>query len=309
MDKIKKLYSDWQKKVEDLADAQKKLAEDTKKYNQDIEDSLRSLQKELDDTTAEYNKFLAETNQQTGTDIATRGVEVQNELKDVEKEIADLKAKSITDAQDEIDRQRQLVELESQKTALLKEQDFIKANTTEAQRTEATRVAGLSDAEKIKEDADKQIAEKQRLFDEEKKRIESLQKINKIFLDLKTLDQKTYDDLIASEKFKAMTQEEQELILKLAREKLELTMQKDAVIALQQEISDKTVELSNVSTAVQQANINTLKSEYQVLIGQINQAILAQQRLNALRASGKGFASGGFTGDGGANEVAGVVHK
>ena len=215
----------------------------------------------------------------------------------MEKEIADLKAKSITDAQDKIDRQRQLVELESQKTALLKEQDFIKANTTEAQRTEATRVAGLSDAEKIKEDADKQIAEKQRLFDEEKKRIESLQRINKVFLDLKTLDEKTYNELIASEKFKAMTQEEQELILKLAREKLELTMQKDAIVAMQQEISDKTIELSNASTAIQQANITKLKSEYATLISQIQQAIIKQQQLNALRASG-GFASGGFTGDG-----------
>lgn len=308
MDKIKKLYSDWEKKVDDLNDAQKKLAEDTKKYNQDIEDSLRSLQKELDDTTAEYNKFLAETNQETWADLATRGVEVQNELKDVEKEIADLKAKSITDAQDEIDRQNELLELEKQKTALIKEQEFVKANTTDAQRGEATRVAGLSEAEKIKEEADAKIAEQKRVFDEEKTRIESLQKINKVFLDLKSLDEKTYNDLLKSEKFKAMTEEEQNLILKLAREKLELTIQKDAVIAMQQEISDRTVELSNVTTAIQQANINTLKSEYQTLIGQINSAIARQRELNALRASG-GFASGGFTWDGWVNEVAGVVHK
>lgn len=66
---------------------------------------------------------------------------MQNDLKDVEQEIADLKAKSITDAQDEIERQRDLLELEKERTALIKEQEFVKANTTEEQRTEAGRVA------------------------------------------------------------------------------------------------------------------------------------------------------------------------
>lgn len=112
-----------------------------------------------------------------------------------------------------------------------------------------------------------------------------MQKINKVFLDLKSLDEKTYNDLLKSEKFKAMTEEEQNLILKLAREKLELTMQKDAIVAMQQEIADKTVELSNSTTAIQQANIATLKGEYASLISQINSAIQRQRELNALRAS------------------------
>lgn len=308
VDKIKDLYKEWEKKVDDLWKAQEKLADDTKKYNQDIEDSLRSLNTELAKTTAEYNKAVSEIQWQASTDIAQRWVEVANDLADVEKQITELKAKQIDDAEDEKKRKEDLLELEREKTDLLKEQQFIIWNTTEEQRKEAERVAGLSDAEKIKEDADKEIAIKNKAFEEEKARIESLQRINKVFLWLKKFDEDEYNKLIANERFLAMTQEEQELILKLAREKMQLTMQKDAIIQMQQEVYDATVELSNSATAIQQSNINSLKWEYATLIAQIQTAIAKQRELNALKSSWW-FASGWFTWQGWANEVAWVVHK
>jgi hypothetical protein len=80
-----------------------------------------------------------------------------------------------------------------------------------------------------------------------------------------------------------MSQEEQELILKLAREKIELTAQKDAIIQMQTEIHDATIELSNSSTAIQMANITALKSEYATLIAQIQSAIARQRELNAMK--------------------------
>lgn len=208
-----------------------------------------------------------------------------------------------------IENQEKLAELEKQKTDLIKEQQFIIANTTEEQRKEAERVAWLSDAEKIKENADKEIAEKTRVFEEEKAKIESLQRINKVFLWLKKLDEDEYNRLITDARFLAMTQEEQNLILKLAREKMQLTLQKDAIIMMQQDVHDATVELSNSATAIQQANINTLKSEYATLIAQIQTAIAKQRELNAIKSWGPWFASGWFTGQGWANQVAWVVHK
>lgn len=308
MDKVKDMYKEWEKKVDDLNKAQQKLAEDTKAYSQEIEDSLRSLNKELEKTTAEYENAIATLNAETWADIASRGVEVAKDLLDVNKDIAEINAKSITDAEDVKKRQEELVELEQKKTDLLKEQEFIVANTTEEQRKEAERRAGLSEAQKIKEDANKELADKEKAFNEEKTRLESLQKVNKFFLELKTLDQAEYDKLLADARFQAMTAEEQELVLKLAREKLQLTIQKDAIIAMQQEVHDKTVELFNGAYAIQQAGVQNLNAEYKALIGQINDAIERQKQLNALRASW-GFASGGFTGAGGTNEFAGVVHK
>lgn len=114
--------------------------------------------------------------------------------------------------------------------------------------------------------------------------------------------------MIADERFLAMTQEEQELILKLAREKVELNRQKDAIIQQQQDIYDATVMLSNTATEVQKANIGTLKGEYATLIAQIQTAINKQRELNNARSATNGYASGGFTGAGGTNEVKGVVH-
>ncbi len=310
MDKVKELYKEWEKKIDDLNKAQKKLAEDTKKYNQDIEDSLRSLTNELKKTTSEYEKTVWELGKKGGMDIASRGVEIANDLVDIEKEIAELKIKSTTDADDAIKKQNDLLELEKKKTALLKEQEFVVKNTSEAQRTEATRVGGLSEAEKIKEETDAEIAEKDRAFQAEKLRLESLDRINNYFLQLKTFTQQDYNNILKDQTIQAMTQEEQELIFKLAREKLQLSNQKDAIIAMQQEVHDATVKLNDSAYAIQKANINSLKGEYAELINQINQAIILQAQLNAMRASGgAGFASGWFTGDGWANQVAWVVHK
>lgn len=306
MDKVKDLYSEWKKKVDEINKAQEKLSEDTKKYNSDIEDSLRSLNKELEKTTTEYNKAVSKISWDTWNEIAKRGVDIAKELADVEKDIAESKKKYA----DSFYYDPELVTLEKKKLDLLKEQEFVVANTTEIQRKEAQRVASLSEAQKIQEDAKKEIADKTKAFEEEKLRLESLQRINKYFLDLKVLNQNDYNQILKDARFQAMTQEEQELILKLAREKLQLTMQKNDIILMQKEIHDATVKLNDGAYAVQKANIVGLKSEYADLIAQINNAIEAQRQLNALRASGgQGFASGGFTGAGGANEVAWVVHK
>ncbi len=69
-------------------------------------------------------------------------------------------------------------------------------------------------------------------------------------------------------------------------------------------------KLSNITTQIIQSNIKSLSSSYQSLISQINSAISAQRRLNALRSSSSSwYADWGYTGDGWKNEVAWVVHK
>jgi hypothetical protein len=120
----------------------------------------------------------------------------------------------------------------------------------------------LSEAERIKEERDAKIKAEQEKFEAEKKRIESLQRINKVFLELQGLEEKQLQALIKDERFERFSQEEQELILKLAREKTQLTQQKNDIIAMQQDIADATTSLSNSTTAIQLANIQSLKQEY-----------------------------------------------
>lgn len=284
----------------DLADIEREVAEikadsledeETKKERiADLNDKISLLQTKISENTDKTKESTKESQQLT--------------LKKYQDQLKVLEAEGIS-----VENQEKLAELEQQKADLLKEQQFITENTTEAQRKEAERVAWLSEAERIKEDADAEIAEKTRVFEAEKKRLEELQRINQVFLNLKKLDQESLDKLLADQRFQNFSQEEQELILKLAREKIQLTAQKDAVIALQQEVHDKTVELSNSATAIQMANITAIESEYQQLISQIDTAIAKQRQLNALRSWGAWFASGWFTWAWGQNEVAWVVHK
>jgi len=141
----------------------------------------------------------------------------------------------------------------------------------------------LSEAEKTKEDAQIQIDAQTKEFEAEKTKLESLQRINKTFLDLKKLDQQELDKILANERFLNLSQEEQELIMKLARDKIQLTAQKDAIILQQQEIADATITLSNSTTAIQLANITAIETEYATLINQINTAIAKQRELNAVK--------------------------
>lgn len=289
----------WVEVSKDLLDVEKQIAEtksesaldeeDKKQKILDLQDKIHLLQLKISENTDKTNASTKEGQQQTLE-------KYQAQLKVLETEWVS------------IENQEKLADLEKEKTDLLKEQEFITANTTEAQRAEAERVAWLSQAEKIKEDAQAQIDEQTRVFEEEKKRLESLQRINETFLNLKKLDQEELDKILADERFANMSQEEQELILKLARDKIQLTAQKDAIIQMQTEIRDATIELSNSATAVQMANITAIKSEYADVIAQIQTAIAKQRELNALKSSW-GFASGWFTGAGGTNEVAWVVHK
>lgn len=304
IDAIKKQYTEWEKKVDDLNKASKKLAEDTTKYNTDIADSIRTLWNELDSVTKKYQDAVAQIKTDTAKDIATRWVEVTKDLASVEKQIADLKADSSKDA---VEKQKELTDLETQKTALLKEQSFIIANTTEAQRAEASRRAWLSDAERIKEDAQVSIDAKTKEFEAEKQKNESLQRINTYFAGLKSLTQQQLDKVTADQRFLAMSQEEQELILKLGREKIQLTNQKNEIIQMQQDIATATQTLSNETTAIQMTNIASLKSEYATLIAQIQTAISKQRELNAVKQGGW-FADGWFTWSGWKFDVKWVVH-
>lgn len=362
IDEIKDLYKDWEKKIEIVNKASKKLSEDTVKYNKEIEDSIRSLWKELSDTTKDYEDAIWKLQSETWVELAERFIDLKEREKELFEEMEDIQSKAFTDedkridqiakinkqievqekkvleitnktkestkqslkdkledlkitkekletTNQDLDEIEKLVELEKERKQILEEQWFIIANTTEAQRKEAERVALLSEAEKIKENAQFEIAEQQRVFDEEKKRIESLQRINKVFLDLKKLDQESLNKLLEDERFKQFTQEEQELVLKLAREKIQLTAQKDAIISQQREIAETTIALSNSATAIQMSNIISLENEYANLISQINTAISRQRSLNALKGWSTWFASGWFTWSWWANEVAWVVHK
>lgn len=157
-------------------------------------------------------------------------------------------------------------------------------------------------------DFEQQKKKKEEEFNEKKNQMEREMKIYDFFQNAKFKSSAEVGTLISEDNLKNYSIEERELILKLARERIQLEQQREEKLALEQDLHKKVMQLSNDTTSLQLTNLWKLKTEYRTLISQIETAISKQRQLNALRSSG-GFSAGGFTGLGANDEVAGVVHK
>ena len=165
--------------------------------------------------------------------------------------------------------------------------------------------AELNPEEKAIYDFEQQQKKKQEEFEKEKKRMEREMEIYKFFQDQKFASSAEVQKLISEENLKNYSLEEQELILKLGRERIQLEQQKEEKIRLEEDVHRKFNQLSNDTTNLQIKNLGKLKNEYRSLIAQIETALAKQAQLRG----GRGFAIWGFTGSGANNEIAGVVHK
>lgn len=165
--------------------------------------------------------------------------------------------------------------------------------------------AELNPEEKAIYDFEQQQKKKQEEFEKEKKRMEREMEIYKFFQDQKFASSAEVQKLISDENLKNYSLEEQELILKLGRERIQLEQQKEEKIRLEEDVHKKFNQLSNDTTNLQIKNLGKLKNEYRSLIAQIETALAKQAQLRG----GRGFAIGGFTGSGANSEIAGVVHK
>ena len=155
---------------------------------------------------------------------------------------------------------------------------------------------------------EQQQKKKEEEFNEKKNQMEREMKIYDFFQNAKFKSSAEVGTLISEENLKNYSIEERELILKLARERIQLEQQREEKLALEEDLHKKVMQLSNDTTSLQLTNLWKLKTEYRTLISQIETAISKQRQLNALRSSG-GFSAGGFTWLGANDEVAGVVHK
>lgn len=303
IDKLNDKYKDWEDAIKEVDKNQEKLKNNIKDYNDEIKESILSIESELLSLWEEYEKTINSIDQEWQNKLAQRYVEVLEEQKWILNEIEEVKKA------EELDLEKKLA-LEKERKALAEEQRLIEEETTEAQREEAQRVAWLNEAELITEEVERKKQAEQEKFESEKERLERLNEINNYFLELEKLNEESLNAFLNEERYKQLTKEEQDLILKLAKEKIKLTAQKEAIIQMQKEIASATIVLSNWVTQIQLNNINQLKDEYSSLIWQINRAIDRQRELNAVKNNNSPwFADWWFTWSGWKNEVAGVVHK
>lgn len=146
--------------------------------------------------------------------------------------------------------------------------------------------AEMTPEERAIYDFEQQQKKKQEEFEKEKKRMEREMEIYKFFQDQKFASSAEVQKLISDENLKNYSLEEQELILKLGRERIQLEQQKEEKIRLEEDVHKKFNQLSNDTTNLQIKNLGKLKNEYRNLIAQIETALAKQAQLRG----GRGFA-------------------
>ena len=318
---LEKEYKNYNDKIKQAEKLNESLARNTIKYNTEIEDSLRKINKELENSKKKYEENiklikqqkyeqLDNQNQNTQEKISKRIIEIQEEKTEIQTKIDNEE----TTPEEKIKLQNNLNELVKEEIQAQKivDQKILERIQNYEKATEIWKI--LLDQEKEKQkitsEAKQKEIEAEKELQIEKEALDRKQRYYEFFADKKRITQKEIDQIQKDERFLKLQEEEQNLILKLAREKQELTRQKDEAIFLQAEINDKTRELSNTTTQILKENITTLSNDYKKLISQINSAISAQRKLNAIKSSNSNwFADWWYTWDWAKHEVAWVVHK
>jgi len=314
-------YRDYNNKIKESEKLNESLAKNTKKYNNEIENGLRKVNKALDNNKKKYEETIKlikkEREERLGENENSSQEQIAERLLEIEKEKLEIQLK----IKEDTDSVEEKILLQKELNVLIKEE--LQAQEIVDQKV-LERVKKYEEASEIWKILIDQEREKQNIISEantkefnaekelntEKETLERKQQFYEFFAEKKRITQSEIDTIIKDERFLRLSEEEQEFILKLAREKEELTRQKDEAIALQIEINKVTIELSNKTTSLLNKNVASLSSSYKSLISQINSAIIAQKRLNALKnSSSNGFADWGYTWDWAKHEVAWVVHK
>lgn len=321
MNDLESKYKDYNDLLKESEKLNEDIAKNTKKYNDEIEEWLRKINNELSETNKKYKekidliqkekaKKIWDIELSSQEKIAKRLLEIENEKLEIQKELES----SDISPEDKIIKQNKFNELLKEELEAQKVIDSIVFERIKKyeQSTEIWKILIDQEKEKQKIITEANIKEIDTTTEaqKEKEALERKQKYYEFFANKKRVTEAEIENILKDERFLRLSDEEQTLILKLAREKTELTNQKDEAIALQVEINNKTIELSNITAQILRDNINSLSRDYISLIGQINSAIFAQKNLNALKSSSsKWYADWGYTWDWWKNDVAWVVHK
>lgn len=343
---IKKLDDSQGKYFENAIKYQDELDDWIRKINNSLKDQESQYKTNIGLIEKERAKKLWETNDDSQQKIAERMLEIEKTKKDISDKFKELERNwvnvsqavsiwestlaniwtwtiwnsSVEDLLKAVQFQNQLNDLEKEYTQA---QSIVEQKTLEQvrnynQATELWKI--LLDQKKqeaeINSEQDNKAKESLEKYEADKKALQDYQRIYEAFQNEKKLTNEQLEQTLADERFQKLSQEEQDLIMKLAKEKISLTEQKDYIKWLDQEVNQARIDLSQSTTELLKADVVSLWSEYTKLITQINSAITAQRQLNSLRWSWstwnnltQWFADGWYTGDGWKYEPAWIVHK
>lgn len=311
----------------DIEQRRQDAAKKSESYRADLLEKQKKIQDDITVAELRRSEFTSATSEATRKEneyrlasLRSQLAEIKNgsELTETDKTLLDLQEKLL-------EKQRALADVKSN----LKNVTETEAGNADALKTKVaeildveTKRAAMSEQKRaefdfqqklaqIDQEKAKKDAEAEADFQREKTKLERQAKIYEFFQKNKDLTARQLKLIQDGEDFKTASKEEQDLILKLGRERMETTTKKNEKIAAEREVADATTTLSNQVTETLRANVKSLKAEYSDLISEIRAAIDAQRSLSGTGAGAakRGFSSGGYTGDGAISEVAGIVHR
>lgn len=284
-----KALTEMEKATEKAQDATKKYAEEQKKYFEELWQEIRKVNDELQKNQEAFDIEKQVDQQEFANQEIGARAETEADIARIKEELAELAKEELETYEDIEENNKKKLELEQKLLQANKELEETKRNIALIDAgavTEAERRASLTDAQRRGEDFSGEQAKKQAEFEAEKQKLERTKAIYDVFNNYQFKSVQELEALKESERVKSATIEEQELIIKLANERIQLLQARDAKIQAEREVASATRQLINQTAEIASQNIDALDQKYKDLIGTINSAIQAQRELQSVQASG-----------------------
>lgn len=311
---LSKVMDQQRKKREKMTEAERKWAETVKQEHEKVQSAIKKLEEQYDKTIAKLNEDHEKKQKDTVRDAYKKLLDEKEELEKAikEDEYQIFKGDGYEESKDE------------KKLKKVKEQI---AKLTEKFKDYKTTIDEVDNRFKVDKDEREYYDFLQEINAEEEKHALALmkasqemikkreevmerEKVLNFFEAGKDMRGAMFDSHLEIFRRGLTTDDARSLVDKLAQERKNITIIRDEKIAAETYVSNEVGRLQQALHDNQMAMIAAQKSEYNSLIEKINEAIRAARALAAAsRGGGRGFATGGYTGDGGVFEPAGIVHK
>ena len=302
------------KKREKMTEAERKWAETVKQEHEKVQSAIKKLEEQYDKTIAKLNEDHEKKQKDTVRDAYKKLLDEKEELEKSikEDEYQIFKGDGYEESKDE------------KKLKKVKEQI---AKLTEKFKEYKTTIDEVDNRFKVDKDEREYYDFLQEINAEEEKHALALmkasqemmkkreevmerEKVLNFFEAGKDMRGAMFDSHLEIFRRGLTTDDARSLVDKLAQERKNITIIRDEKIAAETYVGNEVGRLQQTLHDNQMAMIAAQKAEYNSLIEKINEAIRAARALAAMsRGGGRGFATGGYTGDGGVFEPAGIVHK
>lgn len=311
---LSKVMDQQRKKREKMTEAERKWAETVKQEHEKVQSAIKKLEEQYDKTIAKLNEDHEKKQKDTVRDAYKKLLDEKEELEKAikEDEYQIFKGDGYEESKDE----KKLKKVKEQISKLTEKFKDYKTTIDEVDnrfKVDKDEREYYDFLQEINAEEEKHALALMKASQEMMKKREEVmerEKVLNFFENGKEMRGALFDSHLETFRRGLTTDDARSLVDKLAQERKNITIIRDEKIAAETYVSNEVGRLQQALHDNQMAMIAAQKSEYNSLIEKINEAIRAARALAAAsRGGGRGFATGGYTGDGGVFEPAGIVHK